>query len=332
MSPQGPHWESPILQSVLPVVAAAGHVTTNPDAIDRVADWMAYEEFPPATGATLFGLGDDPDLIMDHTMVINIINFAFTDFTTGVKFQTDYQGRTWYDSEAMVACVHRELTNGTPMLSGSYLSQVDEAELRRVFSGNIEMPMAAERAAAMRNVGQILVDHYDGAFHNFIRSCTPSLFDNGDGILERLVREFPRFNDVSQYGGHSVQIQKLAQLALWSLHLTLSPRGHWSLTDVGKFTAFADYIVPVALRVMDVFSYSESLEQRINSGVLIARDSEEEVELRAHSVYAAALLTDAINARRVGLPPLVVPQVDYRLWSHYHATHWPHHLTVTTMY
>ena len=332
MSQRGPHWDSPILHSVLPVVDASQFVTTHPDAIERVADWMAYEEFPEPTGATLFGLGDDPDLIMDHTMMINIINFAFTDFTTGVKFQTEYQGRNWYDSEAMVACVHRELTNGTPILSGAYLAQIDEAEVRRVFAGNIEMPMTTERAAAMREVGQTLVDHYDGAFHNFIRSCTPQLFDNGNGILERLVREFPRFNDVSDFHGNAVQIQKLAQLALWSLHLTLAPRGQWALTDPGKFTAFADYIVPVALRVMGIFSYSDGLEHRITTGHVIPRDSDEEIELRAHSVYATALLTDAINARRPGLPPLVVPQVDYRLWSKYHATHWPHHLTITTMY
>lgn len=332
MSQRGPHWESPILQSVLPVIDASRHVTTHPDAIERVADWMAYEEFPAPTGAMLFDIGDDPDRIMDHTMMINIINFAFSDFATGVKFQTEYQGRVWFDSEAMVACVHRELLAGTPMLSGTYLAQVDEAEVRRVFTGNIEMPMATERAAAMRSVGRTLVDHYDGAFHNFIRSCPPRLFDGGEGVLERLVREFPRFNDVSDYHGQAVQIQKLAQLALWSLHLTLAPRGKWALTDAGMFTAFADYIVPVALRVMGVLSYTPELEARINAGDVVPRDSDEEIELRAHSVYATALLTDAVNARRAGLTPLVVPQVDYRLWSKYHATHWPHHLTVTTMY
>ena len=316
MSQRGPHWESPVLTSVQPVIAASRFVRTNPAAVDAVARWMA----------------DDPDRIIDHVLTINIINFAFTDFASGVKFQTDYRGKTWTDSEAMVACVHRALQAGTPLLSGAYLAQVDEAELRRVFSGNIEMPMATERAAAMRAVGETLVAHYDGAFHNFVHDCPNTLYANGDGLLERLVREFPRFNDVSDFHGHTVQFQKLAQLALWSLHLTLAPRKAWSLTDTGLLCAFADYIVPVALRVMDVLEYTPELEQRITAGEIIARDSDEEIELRAHSIHAAALLTDAVNARRAGLPPLVVPQIDYRLWSHYHATHWPHHLTVTTMY
>lgn len=332
MQQRGSHWDSPVMRSVEPVIASSRHVETNPAAVAKVAKWMAYEEFAAPTGAMLFDIGDDPDRIIDHTLVINIINFAFTDFGTGVKFQTDYHGRTWTDSEAMVACVHRALANGVPLLSGHYLAQVDEAELHRVFAGNIEMPMAMERAAAMRAVGEQLVAKYDGAFHNFVRDCPNRLYDKGNGILERLVREFPRFNDVSDYHGHAVQIQKLAQLALWSLHLTLAPRHAWELTDTGMLTAFADYIVPVALRVMDVLTYAPDLERRINAGVIVERDSDEEIELRAHAIYAAALLTDEINARRAGLTPLVVPQVDYRLWSHYHATHWPHHLTVTTMY
>jgi len=29
---------------------------------------------------------------------------------------------------------------------------------------------------------------------------------------------------------------------------------------------------------------------------------------------------------------VIVPQVDARLWTHYHTTSWPHHLTPTIMY
>jgi hypothetical protein len=110
------------------------------------------------------------------------------------------------------------------------------------------------------------------------------------------------------------------------------PRGAWQLEDAHMLTAFADYIVPVALRVMSIFEYSSELEGMINSGEEIVRDSDFEVELRAQSLYVVARLTDEINQRRVGLEPLLAPQVDFRLWKSYHATHWPHHLTKTVMY
>ena len=110
------------------------------------------------------------------------------------------------------------------------------------------------------------------------------------------------------------------------------PRKAWALEDAHLLTAFADYIVPVGLRVMGIFEYAPELEAQINSLKEVPRDSAAEVEIRANSIYAIARLTDEINARRVGLESLLMPQVDFRLWKAYHATHWPHHLTRTVMY
>lgn len=327
-----PHWQSPVLQSVLPVIEQSDFVKTNTHKIKEVAAWMAYEEFPAPVGVQLFDLGNDPRTIIDHTMVVNILNFAFSDFESGEKFETDYQGRTWSDSEAMVACMHRAITSGVPFLDGHYLAQVTRKELEQIFRGSIEMPMLDERIACLHEVGQTLSESYDGKWHTFILDCSPRLFDGGNGVLERLDEQFPRFHDVSPFKGHDVQIFKLAQLGLWTLHLHLAHTGMWSLEDANQFTAFADYIVPVAFNVMGIFEYHPYLEQRINSLVEIPRDSQEEIEIRAHSLYAAALLTDELNTLRAGLTPLVVPQVDYRLWKTYHATHHPHHLTRTTMY
>lgn len=328
----GPQWHSPVLQSVLPVIEQSRFVRTNIEQIKATAGWMAYEEFPAPVGAPLFDLGNDPRVIIDHTMVVNVLNFAFTDFTTGKKFETVYQGRTWSDSEAMVACMHRALSQGIPFLDGGYLSQITRRELSEIFAGSIEMPMLDERLECLHEVGSVLATRYDGKWHNFILDCSTKLFDGGNGVLERLDKEFPRFHDVSHYNGHEVQIFKLAQLGLWTLHLNLAHSGFWSVEDPAAFTAFADYIVPVAFKVMGIFEYDQTLDNKINSLIEIPRDSQEEVEIRAHSLYAAALLTDELNALRPNLPPLVTPQVDYRLWKSYHATHHRHHLTKTTMY
>ena len=134
------------------------------------------------------------------------------------------------------------------------------------------------------------------------------------------------------YNGHEIQIFKLAQLGIWGMHLALKPRGAWELEDAHLITAFADYIVPVGMRVTGIFEYSPELEKQINSLIEVPRDSIAEIEIRANSIYAIARLTDEINARRPGMEPLLMPQVDFRFWKTYHATHWPHHLTKTVMY
>ena len=326
------NWNSPVLKSLEPVLNNAKLVHINKEKLIDVANWMAYEEFPKPDGSMLFDFGNDPDVLMDFTMVVNTMNFAFTDFTTGVKFETDYQGKTWCDSEAMLACMHRAINSGIPLFSGEYLANLTKEQFNSIFAGTIQMPMVDERVAIFNEVGRVLVEKYQGSYHNFVRSCSPRLYDQGNGLLERLVTEFPRFNDVSDYHGNKVQIFKLAQLGIWGMHLALSPRGHWKLEDASELTAFADYIVPVGLRVMGIFEYAKELEDQINNLQEVRRDSDAEVELRASSIYCIALLTEEINKRRPGMTPLLMPQVDFRFWKTYHATHWPHHLTKTVMY
>ena len=295
---------------------------------------MAYEEFAFPSGAVdaAFSSRTDPAEIIDVSFFYAVMNFAFTDFDTGVKFAVDYRGLTWSDSEGMFACVAQALDNGVPLTDGAFLAEISRDELSRVFSGNIEIPMLDERVEILNAVGRTLTERYGGSAHRFVADCAPAMYAAGNGLLERLVTEFPRFNDVSTHDGHEVQLHKLAQLWLWQLHMALASGGAFAVADLDRMTAFADYIVPVALRLMGILSYSPELEAAINRGELIAADSPEEVEIRAHTLYATALLTDAINRIRPPSAALVVPQVDFRLWKAYHATFWPHHLTRTIMY
>jgi hypothetical protein len=176
----------------------------------------------------------------------------------------------------------------------------------------------------------VLVDRYDGQFSNLVAAASPALYDGGNGLLELLVRDFTRFDDVAEYHGHTVRFYKLAQLALWFLEVSLP--GGLGISDLHRLTAFADYIVPVALRVLGIFRYSDALEQAIAGGALIEAGSPWEVELRAHTIYATALLTDEVNALRPRELQVIVPQIDARFWVPFHKTHHPHHLTRTIYY
>lgn len=323
---------SPVLDSLWPVITGSHHVRTDVARIREVATWMAYEELP----FPRFGLDFDPATerhrAIDFAMVSNTINTAFTDFATGVKFQTDYQGRTWSDSQAMTACLKRAMEEGIPILDGRFLAEVSREQLAAVFRGNIEMPMLDEKLAVLNQVGRALAERYDGFFHNFLPTCSPRLFDSGKGLVDRLIREFPRFDDTSPYRGHTIRFHKLAQLTYWGLYSGFRDHGGFRIDDIGSMTAFADYIVPVALRVMDILVYTPELDAAIEAGRLIPRDSDEEIEIRAHMLYATALLTEEVNALRPPELQVIIPQVDARLWSSYHTTHWPHHLTRTIMY
>lgn len=324
---------SPVLDSLRPVIEHSRDVRTNGDKIVEVADWMAYEELPLPEFAVPFGVGaNNPNEAIDFILVANSIDTAFTDFSTHIKFQVDFAAQHWSDSEAEFACLKHAMDTGTPILDGRFLSSITREQLNHIFAGNIEMPMLDEKLSVLHEVGAVLAEKHDGRFHNFIHSCSPRLYDNGNGLIERMVKEFPRFRDVSNFGGHEIKFYKLAQLGIWMLYSTLHKSGKFHLDDPHKMTAFADYIVPAALRLLGITSYSKELENVINTHQLISRDSTQEIEIRAHCLYATALLTEEINKLRPADMQVIIPQIDARLWTHYHTTTWPHHLTKTIMY
>jgi len=324
---------SPVLESLPPVIEHSRDVHTNLDKVREVASWMAYEELPMPDYQLPFGIGQgSPDDIIDFVMTADAVDTAFTDFSNHTKFQVDYAGRHWSDSDALFACMKRAMDSGTPILDGKYLAQVSRPDMQKIFAGNIEIPMLDEKMAVWHQVGAVLAANYNGRFHNFVRSCPPRLYDNGKGLIDRMVKEFPRFNDVSQYDGHTIKLYKLPQLGIWITYSALRKSGQFQLEDIDRMTAFADYIVPVGLRLMGITSYSDKLEKAINSYQLIPRDSAWEVEIRAHCIYATALLCEEINKKRAPDNKIIIPQIDARFWLPYHTTSWPHHLTKTIMY
>lgn len=324
---------SPVLDSLRYAIESSRDVQTNHEKIVEVASWMAYEELPMPEFVLPHGLGqDDPNQVIDFVLVADVIDTAFTDFARHEKFQVDYGGKHWSDSEAEFACIKRALDEGVPFLDGKYLAKITRAELERIFAGNIELPMLDEKLEVLHQVGAVLAARYEGRFHKFVQSCAPRLYDNGNGLIERMVSEFPRFDDVSVLDGHTIRFYKLVQLGVWMLYATLNRVGKFRVDDIEKMTAFADYIVPVALRLHGITRYSERLEKVIQDHELIPRDSRWEIEIRAHCLYAMALLTEEINKRRPADRQVLIPQIDARFWLHFHTTTWPHHLTPTIMY
>jgi len=208
---------SPVIESLRPVIESSRDVRTNYEKIREVAGWMAYEELPLPNLAVPFGMEKTPDVAIDFIMVGTTIDTAFTDFKTHVKFQIDYAGEHQSDSDGMFAFLKRAMDNGVPILDGKFLAKMARADMEKIFAGNIEMPMLDEKLELFHQAGTILASKYGGRFYNFIQSCSPKLYDNGNGLVERLAAEFPRFNDVSRYDDHEVKIYKLTQ---WPHHLT----------------------------------------------------------------------------------------------------------------
>ena len=171
--------------------------------------------------------------------------------TTRDRWEVVHDGRVLADADGMHFCIQRALAEDVPVIDGAWLAEVTENDLRRIFrGGNAELQLLDERARIWREVGARLVERYDGRFSNVLASSPRRLYDDGDGFLEVLTRDFPRFDDVATYAGKTVRFWKLAQLSVWILQATLP--GGTEFEDLDRLTAFADYIVPAALRVLGI--------------------------------------------------------------------------------
>jgi hypothetical protein len=136
---------SPVLDSLRPVIENSRDVRTNIGKIIEVAGWMGYEELPLPEFTLPFGIGaGNTNEAIDFVLVADSIDTAFTDFSTHKKFQVDFAGQHWSDSDAEFACLKRALDSGKPILDGKYLAKISRTELDEIFAGNMKMPMLDE--------------------------------------------------------------------------------------------------------------------------------------------------------------------------------------------
>lgn len=318
------NWESQVLSSVSKVIPQLSCLEIDIEKLHELAINLSKEDF----GINYEG---NPNIVpveyIRKTMLINTLNFVFTDFSTSVKYKIENLS----DTDAMVYQIDKALIEGAPLTQGHYMRDMDLKKFKRIFTGNIEMPMADEKVEILNNVGDTLVTKYDGDWINFIDDGPKKLYDNGEGLVERLVRDFKRFDDHSIFENEKVYFLKLAQLAFWGIHRELS-KSYFFIEDMENMTAFADYIIPVALESFGIVKYSSGLKEKIDSGILVDRDSIEEIEIRSTSIYVTAKLTELINNYKNEEEKIIIPQLDFKLWTDFHADERPHHLTKTIMY
>jgi hypothetical protein len=297
----------PVLDSVRAIVESARDVAIDEARLADVASWLAYEELPVPPAFLPFRPPDE--WVPDFVLVSSCLNFAFTDFSTRERWELVLDGRVYADADGLHAALWRA---GPEILHGEWLSRVSVEGLSEILPG---LQLLDERAAILRECGEVLVERWDGRFANVVASVT-----DVDAYLRLLTSEFPRFDDVPFW--------KLAQLSAWILHIERAVQ--WP--DLDRLTAFADYIVPAALRALGVTRYSEELARTVDSWTPIDAGSSWEVEIRAACVWACHLLARAVSERRPPDARVVDAQIDARLWLPFHAGFAPHHLTNTIYY
>ena len=320
-----------VLESTKPLIESPQYVFINKERLEDVAKRWSQEDLQvPSWEEPVFLGGAFVDMV-DSFMLGNAINFAYVDFNTKQRFSTLYKGVEWKGAFGMWACLKRAFEAGIPIMDGTYLRDISRADAEKIFEGNIRIPLFEERLNIFRELGKVLCEEYDCQFHNVLLQSNKLLFNDGGGFVERLVCDFPSFNDSVNYNGSVVRFDKRAQLVAGMIYGRLNKRGINAFEDVDELTVFADYGLPKSLRDLEILSYESSLADRVDQHVIIPANSQEELEIRASTIHASKMLTNKINEVLCG-KEINALHIDYKLWSESRNKKGNHHLTITTAY
>jgi hypothetical protein len=119
-----------------------------------------------------------------------------------------------------------------------------------------------ERLLCLHEVGNILLEKYDGTFTTCIKQAEKSAVK----LLEIIVENFPCFRDETEYNGRSVSLYKRAQILIGDIWNFFGGKGWGEFADIDKITLFADYRIPQVLVYFGVMSYTDELMEKLKKG------------------------------------------------------------------
>ncbi|MEO8972314.1 MAG: queuosine salvage family protein [Ktedonobacteraceae bacterium] len=330
--------QSGILSSTRAVLEEGEHVWIDRERLDQLAlQWvqrMPQEE----NGAALYTpvwydnyhFHDGTERTVNWLLLLDALNFCFWAEKGQPRWQIEYKSELLNGYWAEAAALTRAVEEGIPLWDAAYLSNMSSDDIAHIFRGvpdSPPIPLVEQRLQNAHEVGQVLIAQYDGQFSHAIEQV------EGDAVklASLLATHFTSFNDIALYRKYEVRFLKRAQICVADIHGSFRGKKWGALHNLDSLTAFADYKLPQVLRHLGVLEYERTLAGCIDNQELIPQGSEEEIEIRAATIWACELLRRAIAGHDC---TMTAAEIDQRLWLlGQESTHMqPYHRTRTIFY
>ncbi|MDO8451686.1 MAG: queuosine salvage family protein, partial [bacterium] len=251
----------------------------------------------------------------------DVVNFCFWAPKGQEGWSVEHpQGRRSDGWAGLVACFDRARDEGIPILDASFLQDISEDAVRRIFRGvdDVVIPLLNERIGFLREAGRVLKEKFGGAFDNVLAKAS---FD-ADKLTRLIISSFPSFADRNVIDGRSISFYKRAQICTYDLSLLPDI----SIANIDHLTVCADYKLPQVFRALEILTYSPELAQKVDAMTLLPPGGREETEIRAATIWVGELLAGHLN-----MAPALI---DNAVWFMRNdiPTPYPYHRTLTTCY
>lgn len=244
------------------------------------------------------------------------------------KWTIEFDGEKFDGSWGLVKALDEGIRNGFDLLNFEYCSKISRDNFAEILSGNVEIPLFEERWNILRELGCVMMEKFDGRADNLLQEA------DGDAIklLTLILENFPSFRDVSIYKGQEIYFQKRVQLLTADIYQMFDGQGFGALRNTETITACADYKLPQILRKLGILIYTDSLANKIDNKIELPHGSEEEIEIRASTIWAVELIRQAVAKRQ---PEIKSFEINDHLWlatQEKFPDDKPYHRTRTTAY
>jgi hypothetical protein len=294
-----------VLETTADVVAHAHYVSLTLQRIQTAARVLSLRPLPVPAWNFKYHYFDGTERTVAYLFVLDALNFSFWgDPKWTIRRVENGLDGYWALAAALKAAVKRD----PAFLDADSLAQIAPAELLRVLRGEVEIPMFIERWRNLQELGRVLRDRFGGSAARLVEQA------HGDAAqLARLVAEnISSFDDRTIYQGRAVHFFKRAQILAGDLYGSFGGEKWGAFHNLADLTAFADYKLPQILRAWGILKYAPELARRVNQKRVLAKDSPEEIEIRAGMVWSVELLRDALAQQGRVLNSL---QMDWFLWD-----------------
>jgi hypothetical protein len=241
--------------------------------------------------------------------------------TWKIEYQREKRNGAW----GLITNLVKVLLNGRMKLDSQEWAIMTRKKLASILNeGGIEIPLLGERLKIIREMGEVLEAKFSGQVVNLVNASRGDALE----LLNSIIINFPSFRDTEAYKSKEIYFYKRAQLLVADICNNLG----FNVKNFEQFTACADYKIPQVLRRLKILKYSPELFQKVDQKILIPRGSEEEIEIRANTIWAVEYIKETL---RYKIPEIKSIEINDHLWllgQNKSPDDLPYHRTITTAY
>lgn len=314
-----------ILDSLRPIVNKSEFVSIRQRGIDSLAKTLKNHPVYEWNNEMQF-LGNPKETIQ-YYFFVDSINFCFWNENDKKRWYFDKDGE-WINGYYAFSCaIKKAFMKHKRLFDAAYLSRIPFDEFAKIFAGKGELLLLKERHQIIRENFSIIQEKYNGEAAYLIAEAKNDVND----LVELLLGDFPSFGDWVKFQKQTLYFLKRAQLFPSDVYHALQGKGYGYFFNMGDLTVFADYKLPQFLEAKGVLVYDHGLRNKLQNQERIDQGSQEEIEIRANTIYACEMLLERLVklGRR-----LTASDLDWMVWDLATKTKvsLPYHRTISINY